>query len=142
MRCRDIMKMNLVTCMPTDTVRWCAQVMKDWNIGFLPIVDDGKKLVGVVTDRDLALRIVAEGRDPSSVRVRELVDATEVVTIGAHDSAEEAIRTMKEHAVRRLPVIDGHELVGMVSQADVAKNLPEQQVGELVEAISSGSANN
>jgi CBS domain-containing protein len=64
------------------------------------------------------------------------------VTIGADDSVEEALQTMTDHGVRRLPVIDGHDLIGMVSQADVAKNLPEEQVGELVEAISSGRANN
>jgi CBS domain-containing protein len=87
------------------------------------------------------VRCIAEGGDPSSMKVQELAKGTPV-TIGADDSVEEALRTMKEHDVRRLPVIDGHELVGMLSQADVARNLPEGKVGELVEAISRGPANN
>ena len=65
-----------------------------------------------------------------------MIRPTEVVTIGADDSVEETLRTMKDHAVRRLPVVDGQEVIGMVSQADVATNLPEEQVGDLVEAIS------
>ncbi len=69
--------------------------------------DSGGRLCGVITDRDLAVKIVAAGRDAESVQLRELVDGGEVVTIGADDSVQEAIRTMKEHAVRRLPVIDG-----------------------------------
>ena len=81
-----------------------------------------------------------EGRDPSSVKVLEMGDG-KPVTIGAGDSVDEILRTMTEHAVRRLPVIDGDRLVGIVSQADVAKNLPEDKVGDLVSAISAGPAN-
>ena len=81
--------------------------MADQNVGAIPVCDTDGRLCGVVTDRDLAVKIVAAGRDPDSVRLSELVDANEVVTIGADDSVEEAIRTMKDHAVRRLPVIDG-----------------------------------
>ena len=75
------------------------------------------------------------------VRLGELLDGTEVVTIGADDSAEEAIRTMKDHAVRRLPVIDGSSLVGMVSQADIARAMPDAKIGDLVDAISSAPPN-
>jgi CBS domain-containing protein len=82
------------------------------------------------------VKVVAAGLDPRSTTVGEVVRPTEVATIGADDSVEEALRTMKEHAVRRLPVIDGREVVGMVTQADVATNLPEDKVGDLVEAIS------
>jgi CBS domain-containing protein len=69
------------------------------------------------------------------------MDKTEVVTIGADDSVEEAIRTMKQHAVRRLPVIDGRDLVGMVSQADIARAMPDAKIGDLVDAISSAPSN-
>jgi CBS domain-containing protein len=90
----------------------------------------------MLTDRDIAVKVVAAGLDPKATTVGEVCRSTEVVTIGADDSVEEALRTMKDHAVRRLPVIDGHEVVGMVSQADVATQLPEEKVGDLVEAIS------
>ena len=75
-------------------------------------------------------------RDPKRCKVEELADQPEVVTIGADDSVEEALRTMKRYKVRRLPVIDGTDLVGMVSQGDIATNYPEDKVGDLVEAIS------
>jgi CBS domain-containing protein len=95
----------------------------------------------MITDRDIVVKAVAEGADPTATKVEAFCE-DKPVTIGADDSVEEALQTMTDHGVRRLPVIDGHDLIGMVSQADVAKNLPEEQVGELVEAISSGRANN
>jgi CBS domain-containing protein len=95
----------------------------------------------MITDRDIVVDCIAVGGDPSSAKVEEF-STDETVTIGADDSVEEALRTMIDHGVRRLPVIDGHQLIGMVSQADVAKHLPEDQVATLVEAISSSPANN
>jgi CBS domain-containing protein len=86
------------------------------------------------------VRALAEGRDPGNTKVGELADG-KPVTIGADDSVEAALVTMSKHGVRRLPVIDGHDLVGMVSQADVARHLPEDKVGDLVEAISSAPSN-
>ena len=90
----------------------------------------------MITDRDIVLKSVAEGQDPTQVKVEEYA-GDEVVTIGADDPIEVALRTMSKSGVRRLPVIDGRDLVGMVSQADIARHLPEEHVGELVEAISS-----
>jgi CBS domain-containing protein len=87
------------------------------------------------------IRCLAEDRDPGSTTVGSLVDE-KPVTIGADDSVQETLSTMIEHGVRRLPVIDGHQLVGMVSQADIARNLPDDQTARLVEAISSEPANN
>jgi CBS domain-containing protein len=95
----------------------------------------------MITDRDIVVKCIAEGGDPTSTKVESFCE-DKPVTIGADDSVEEALKTMSAHGVRRLPVIDGHDLVGVVSQADIAKNLPEEQVGELVEAISSGRSNN
>ena len=118
-----------------------ARQMADHNVGALPVSDSEGRLAGVITDRDLAVRVVAEGRDPSSTRVGDLLDGSEVVTIGADDSAEETIQTMQEHAVRRLPVIDGTRVVGMVSQADIARGMSAAQIGGLVDAISSAPAN-
>jgi CBS domain-containing protein len=125
----------------SDTLVDAARKMRDREVGALPICGEDDRLKGIITDRDIVVRCIAEGGDPSSMKVQELAKGTPV-TIGADDSVEEALRTMKEHDVRRLPVIDGHELVGMLSQADVARNLPEGKVGELVEAISRGPANN
>jgi CBS domain-containing protein len=96
----------------------------------------------VITDRDIITKVVAEGRDPAATRVIELADQREVVTIGADDPVDEAVATMKRYGVRRLPVIDGTDLVGMVSQADIARALPDAQVRDLVGTISSAPPNN
>ena len=119
-----------------DTLQDAAARMRDLDVGALPICGDDDRLQGMVTDRDIALAI-ADGKDPASTRVIDL-GAHEVVTVGADDSLEQVLATMAEHQVRRVPVIDGHSLVGVVSQADVAKNCPEESVGDLVEAISRG----
>jgi CBS domain-containing protein len=138
---REIMTPDATFCPEDTTAADAARQMADDGIGALPVCDADGRLAGVVTDRDLAVKIVAEGRDPGTVRLGELLDGGEVVTIGADDSVEEAIRTMKEHAVRRLPVIDGTALVGMVSQADIARAMPDAKIGDLVDAISSAPSN-
>jgi CBS domain-containing protein len=138
---RDIMTSGAECAKSTDTLVEAARMMRDLKVGALPICGEDDRLKGMITDRDIVTRCIAEGGDPSTTRVGELAEG-KPVTIGADDSVEEALRTMKEHDVRRLPVIDGHELVGIVSQADVARNLPEDKVGELVEAISGAPANN
>jgi CBS domain-containing protein len=119
----------------SDTLVDVAKKLRDLEVGALPICGDDDKLAGMITDRDIVIRCIAEGGDPSNTTAGDLAEG-KPVTIGADDSVEEALHTMSQHAVRRLPVIDGHELIGVVSQADVAKNLPEERVGELVEAIS------
>jgi CBS domain-containing protein len=119
-----------------DTVATAAQRMASLDVGALPICGDDDRLKGMVTDRDIVVKVVAAGQDPTEVKVAALAEGSEVVTIGADDSLEEARRTMEQHQVRRLPVIDGHRLVGMVSQGDLAKALPDEQTGRLVESIS------
>jgi CBS domain-containing protein len=138
---REIMTPDSAFCPDDTTAADAARLMADEGIGAVPVCDADGRLAGVVTDRDLAVRIVAEGRDPSSVRLGELLDGGEVVTIEADDSVDEAIRTMKEKAVRRLPVIDGTALVGMVSQADIARAVPDARIGDLVDAISRAPRN-
>jgi len=129
--------------LPADaSVEAAARKMAQDDIGALPVCDTDGHLRGVVTDRDLVVKVIAAGRDPEETHVAEIADQPEVVTIGADDPAEEAIRTMKEHGVRRLPVIDGKQLVGMVSQADIARAMPDAKVGELVGAISDSPPNN
>ena len=132
---REIMTGTAECAGENETLVDAAKKMRDLGVGALPICGEDNRLKGVVTDRDIVVKCVAEGGDPTSTKVAELAEG-KPVTIGADDSVEDALRTMKDHGVRRLPVIDGHDLVGMVSQADVAKNLPEDKVGDLVEAIS------
>ncbi len=133
---RDIMTGSAECASVNDTLVDAARKMKDLGVGSLPICGDDNRLAGVVTDRDIVVKCVAEGGDPSTVKVSELAEG-KPVTVGADDSVEMVLDTMTQHGVRRLPVIDGHDLVGIVSQADVAKHLPEEKVGDLVEAISS-----
>ena len=137
---RDIMTADTECAAATDTLVDAARKMRDLDVGALPICGEDDRLKGVLTDRDIVVKCIAEGGDPSSTKVSELAEG-KPVTIGADDSVEEALRTMKEHGVRRLPVIDGHDLIGIISQADVARNLPEEKLGDLVEAISSAPSN-
>jgi CBS domain-containing protein len=138
---REIMTEGADCARTTDTLVDAAKKMKDLDVGALPICGEDDRLHGMITDRDIVVDCIAVGGDPSSAKVEEF-STDETVTIGADDSVEEALRTMIDHGVRRLPVIDGHQLIGMVSQADVAKHLPEDQVATLGEAISSSPANN
>jgi CBS domain-containing protein len=127
----------------SETLVEAARKMRDLDVGALPVCGDDDRLKGMITDRDIVIRCVAEGGDPEQMRVEDLAAGDgETVTIGADDSIEETLRTMTQHGVRRLPVIDGHELVGVVSQADVARNLADDQIGQLVEAISNAPSNN
>ena len=133
---RDIMSPDCTCVGENDTVLEAAEKLAELDVGAMPICGEDDRLKGMVTDRDIVVKILAEGKDPSSTPVSELATQDEVVTIGADDPIDEALRTMAAHKVRRLPVIDGHELVGMVSQADIATNIDEEKVGDLVEAIS------
>jgi CBS domain-containing protein len=133
---REIMTEGVDIIDVRETVQEAASRMATQDIGAIPVCDGEGHLLGMITDRDIAVRVVAAGLDPTSTTVGDVTQSTEVVTIGADDPVEEALRTMKEHKVRRLPVIDGHTVVGIVSQGDVAVHLPENQVGALVEAIS------
>jgi len=137
---RDIMTRDAECVRTSDTLVTAAQRMRDLGVGSMPICGDDDRLAGMLTDRDIVVKCIADGGDPGSTRVLELAEG-KPVTIGADDSVEEALRTMSQHGVRRLPVIDGQRLVGMVSQADIAKTLPEDSVGDLIEAISTAPSN-
>jgi CBS domain-containing protein len=138
---REIMTADATFALGDSTAAEAARRMADEHVGALPVCSAEGRLTGVVTDRDLAVHVVAAGRDPNAVRLADLLDGSEVVTIGADDAVEEAIATMKQHAVRRLPVIDGQQLVGMVSQADIARAMPDAKIGDLVGAISTAPPN-
>lgn len=133
---REIMTGGAECVGENETVAQAAEKMKSLDVGALPICGEDDRLKGMLTDRDIVVKILAEGKEPAHTKAGELAQG-EPVTIGADDSAEEALRTMAEHKVRRLPVIDGHRLIGVVSQGDLANALGSQQVGEMVDAISS-----
>lgn len=132
---RDLMTPDAECIGEHESLQSAAQKMRDLDVGSLPICGDDDRLKGVLTDRDIVIRCIAEGGDPDRTEVGSLAQG-KPVTIGADDSAEEALRTMATHQLRRLPVIDGHDLVGMVSQADVARELSPEQVGEVLRAVS------
>jgi CBS domain-containing protein len=134
---REIMTPGAECVGENQTLEEAARKMKDLDVGALPICGEDNRLKGVVTDRDIVIKCLAIGTDARQVKAGQLAQG-KPVTIGADDSVEEAIRTMTDHQVRRLPVIDGHDLVGMISQADIARSMPEDRVGELVELISFG----
>ena len=137
---RDIMTSDATCARVDETLQDAAKKMKDLDVGSLPICGDDNRLAGMVTDRDIVVKCIAEGGDPTSTRAGDLAQG-EPVTIGADDPVEEILRTMSQYQVRRLPVIDGHDLIGVVSQADVARNLSDESVADLVEAISSAPSN-
>jgi CBS domain-containing protein len=134
-KAREIMTGGVECIGENDTVLEAANQLAKLNVGSMPICGEDNRLKGMLTDRDIVVKVLAAGKDPGSTTAGTLAQG-EAVTIGADDSIDELLRTMIEHKVRRLPVIDGHQLVGIVSQADVARNLPEDRVGDLVEAIS------
>ena len=138
---RDIMTKDPQIVKTDASVQDIARQLADQDIGAVIVCNAEKRLQGVVTDRDLAVEVVARGQDPSSTTAGDLVSGREVVTIGADDDIDEAIDTMRSHAVRRLPVIDGDKVVGVVSQADIARSADEKQVGRLIEAISQAPDN-
>ena len=131
---RELMSANPCTIEGDKPVAYAAKMMKDEDVGLAPVVE-GDRLVGTLTDRDIVIRVVAEGKDPQSVTVRE-VASTDLVTIDPQQDLDEALRLMASHQVRRLPVVEGGRLVGVVAQADVAREGKDKKTGELVEEIS------
>ncbi|MFD8546913.1 CBS domain-containing protein [Streptomyces sp. NPDC059649] len=124
------------TCVGADeTVLDAAKEMTELGVGSLPVRGADERLEGMLTDRDIVVKVLAAGKDPAKVKAGDLAQG-EVVTVDADDEAEAILRTMSQHKVRRLPVIENDALVGIVTQADVARRLPDPKVGDLLEAIS------
>ena len=132
---RDVMSGGVECIGAKDTVLDAARRLSELNVGSMPICGEDDRLKGMLTDRDIVVKVLAQGQDPSGVTAGELGEG-KPVTIGADDSVDEALHTMAQHKVRRLPVIDGHDLVGVVSIADLAGSVEDDKVGDLVEAIS------
>lgn len=132
---RDYMTGSAECVGANETLEQAAQKMVQLDVGSLPICGDDNRLKGVVTDRDIVVKCLATSGDPPTTLAGDLGEG-KPVTIGADDPIEEAISPMQKHQLRRLPVIDGHDLVGMLSQADIARSYPRDRVGDLVEFIS------
>jgi CBS domain-containing protein len=132
---RDIMTADARCVRADEPVREAAMRMAELGVGALPICGVDERVIGMLTDRDIVVKVLAQGKDPMAVHAGELAQG-EAVTIGADDDVAELMRTMIVHKVRRLPVIDGHELVGMVSLADVARAMEDPETGMLLEALS------
>jgi len=132
---KDVMTSDPCSIDAGKSVAYAAKMMRDEDVGLAPIVE-GDKLIGMLTDRDIAIRVVAEGKNPDQVTVREAA-SKQVVTIDPQQDLDEALRIMAKHQVRRLPVVeeDGR-LVGVVAQADVAREGDDKETGQLVEEIS------
>jgi CBS domain-containing protein len=136
-KARDIMTPDPECIGENDSVLDAAKRLAELDVGAMPICGEDDRLKGMLTDRDIVVKVLAQGKDPASTRAGELGQGDgQTVTIGADDSVDEALRTMIDHKVRRLPVIDGRRMVGIISQADIATNVDEEKVGDLVEAIS------
>jgi CBS domain-containing protein len=138
MTCGSVMTKDPSCCLPGDSVSTAARIMKQQDVGPVLVVSDHStmKLLGIVTDRDIALEVVAAGRDPYSTRV-DSVMSNDPVTCNEDDEIEEAVKLMAEYQVRRIPVVDEDAcVVGIIAQADLALMGNDEQVGELVEDIS------
>ena len=139
MNCREVMTDNPVCCLPSDTVSQAARIMRREDVGPVPVVNDDqhKQLIGIVTDRDLALKVVAESRDPNHTMVSDVMTST-IIACRETDDASTAIKAMEEHQIRRIPVVDEEgKIVGIISQADVATRIREpKKIAEVIHEIS------
>ncbi|MBM7505882.1 CBS domain-containing protein [Agromyces aurantiacus] len=132
---RDLMTPDPTCVKEYQTLVDAARMMRDLDVGALPICGNDDRLKGMLTDRDIVVKCLAEGGDPSTATAGSLAEG-KPVTIGADDDIREALEVMQQYQVRRLPVIDGHDLVGIISQADVARELSAAATGETVAEIS------
>lgn len=131
---RDIMHTGVECIGEHESLLRAAQQMRDLGVGALPICGDDDRLRGIITDRDIVVKCVAEGSDPATKTAGELAQGAPV-TVGAGLDVSDVIRAMEENRIRRVPVLESRQLVGMISEADLARNLPDQAVGEFVEAV-------
>jgi CBS domain-containing protein len=126
-RAREIMHVGAECIGENETLAEAARRMRDLNVGAMPICGEDERLQGIITDRDIVIHCVADGHDPKTVTARQLAQGTPV-WVDANADQREVVRLLTEHKIRRLPVVDNHRLVGMISEADVATQLPEDEV--------------
>ncbi|HEX2063977.1 MAG TPA: CBS domain-containing protein [Acidimicrobiales bacterium] len=132
------MSTSVVALDEQDTILQAARRMADEHVGALPVLGEGGRLRGLITDRDIVLKVVALGQDPAQTRAGDIAQG-QVVAVRPDASLEEAVRLLRDKDVRRLPVLDDEQqLIGMISEADLARELPPEQAVELLQAIASG----
>ena len=131
---RDVMTSNPRTTEATTSVADAARLLREEDVGALPVVEEGR-LIGMLTDRDIVVRVLAEGKDPQSTPVGEIA-SREIQSAAPEQELDQALRLMASRQVRRLPVVEGERLVGILAQADVAETAPAERTGEVVEQIS------
>jgi len=137
-RASDIMSKNVTVIQEEETIRDAAERLAQDDIGALPITDENKVIKGMLTDRDIVVQVVARGRDVDSITAREL-EQGDLITIRPEDSIEHAADLMATHQVRRIPVVENDgKVVGIVSQADIAKTVRPEKTGQVVSEISAG----
>lgn len=134
---REIMHTGAECIGENQTLQEAARVMRDLDVGALPICGENDRLLGIVTDRDIVIKSIANNVDPGTISTGELAQG-KPVTINVTADVDDVLHLMEEHQIRRLPVIDNQRVVGMISEADLARHLPEQAVGQFVEAICAG----
>ncbi|MDP9497768.1 MAG: CBS domain-containing protein [Actinomycetota bacterium] len=131
---REIMTGGVECIGEDETILDAAKKMQSLDVGALPICGNDQRLKGMLTDRDIVVKVLAQGKDPGSTKAGELAQG-KPVTIGADDDLGELVRTMAQHQVKRLPVIDGQQLVGVVSESDVAQHASSDQVAQIVKGV-------
>ena len=131
---REIMTGGVECVGEDESILDAARKMDQLGVGALPICGNDERLKGMLTDRDIVTKVLAQGKDPGSTKAGELGQG-KPVTIGADDSLDELVRTMAQHQVKRLPVIDGHKLVGVVSESDIAEHASPEQVVAVVRGV-------
>jgi CBS domain-containing protein len=136
---RDIMHPGAECVGEHDSLQRAAQLMRDLDVGALPICGDDNRLKGIVTDRDIVTQCIAQGYDPASTSAGQLARGEPVMVLSDADVSD-VLRAMENNKIRRVPVIENQELVGIISSADLSRHLPEQMVGEFVGAVSTTSA--
>ena len=131
---RDIMHAGAECIGQHESLQFAAQRMRDLDVGSLPICGDDDRLQGIITDRDIVIKCVSSGGDPAAMTAGELAQG-KPVTVRSDTDVSDVLQAMESHQIRRVPVIENRRLVGMISEADLARHLPKQAVGEFVEAI-------
>lgn len=131
---RDIMHLGAECIRENETLDSAARKMRDLHVGALPICGDDDRLHGIITDRDIVVKCIAEGRQPGAITARELAQGTPI-WVDAQADTREVLRLMEENTIRRLPVMDHQRLVGMISEADLATHLGQREVSEFASAV-------
>jgi CBS domain-containing protein len=144
MKVKHVMTKDPTCCVPSDTAQRAAKIMRDEDVGVVPVIENeqSREVVGIVTDRDLCMNVVAEGRDPRTTQVHECMTMT-VVSCSPQDSVEKATELMRENQIRRIPVVDEqHRLVGIVAMADIVgrANLRTTETHETLKTVSAPTA--